>query len=238
MLLSDRFYPKFPEVPICGGKREDASVPMLWQSWYASAMCEWLANNAIGLLGAFASIFTAYHVFFLSRRLGLREKLQHKSQIVAQVEPLLAQMASGRRRKVELVNAKVYPNHYLGTNTKTRHGYPYLGAELKATRFDGLEFFCEVVAVYQKENGDLTLKEGTDAERLEKNAFAVGVMPYEWIEFVDSRGDEFSYRPQFFTNFSGPKKSPYKYIRYYRESEVFHEGSDPADMKWVSFEPV
>ncbi|MDR3526618.1 MAG: hypothetical protein P4L57_05015 [Rhizomicrobium sp.] len=134
------------------------------------------------------------------------------------------------------MNAKMYPNRYLGENKKTRHGYPYLGAELKATRFDGLEFFDEVVALYRKGNGDLTLTEAQETERLSENAFAVGVIPYEWIEFVDVRGDEFSYRAQFFTNFSGPGKSPYKYIRYYRKSDTYHEGSDPADMQWVSLE--
>ena len=64
------------------------------------------------------------------------------------------------------------------------------------------------------------------------NALEAGVIPYEWIEYVDARGDEFSYRPQFFTQFNGADKSPYKYSTYYKESEVYHEGNDPIDMKW------
>jgi hypothetical protein len=201
-------------------------------------MWTWLSNNVVALISMLVSGFIAYHVYFLSRRLSLRDKLQHKSWIVALVEPLLAQMASGRRRKVELVNARIYPTHYLGENKKTRHGYPYLGAELKAPRFDGIEFFCEVVTLYATSNGELTLREISGATRLPNNGMAVGVIPYDWIEFIDVHGDEFSYRPQFFTRFRGRKKSPYKYIRYYRRSDTYHEGNDPADMQWVSFEPV
>jgi hypothetical protein len=201
-------------------------------------MSGWLASNIVGIIGIGVSGVIAYHVYFLSKRLGLRDRLKHKSQIVAMVEPLLHEMAKGRRRRVELINAKIYPKGYLGENKETRHGYPYLGAELKASRFDGLEFFCEVVAVYRKPSGEVTIKASPDAERLEKNAFAVGVVPYEWIEFVDAQGDEFSYRPQFFTYFKGKAKSPYRYIRYYRESDTFQPGSDPADMQWVSFDPA
>jgi hypothetical protein len=125
---------------------------------------------------------------------------------------------------------------YLGKNDRDRHGSAYLGAELKALRFDGVEFFCEVVALYQESGGALTLKESPSATRLAANAFVVGVVPYEWIEFVEAQGDEFSYRPQFFTQFKGPEKSPYKYLRYYRKSETYDPKNDPADMQWSTVE--
>ncbi len=79
--------------------------------------------------------------------------------------------------------------------------------------------------------------------------FEVGVVPYEWIDYVDLRGDEHGYKPLFFCRFKGkrywkmsPKRLlpfgyPYKEILYYKESEVYHEDSDPVDMKyqWVDF---
>ncbi len=64
------------------------------------------------------------------------------------------------------------------------------------------------------------------------NTLEAGVIPYEWIEYVDGRGDEFSYRPQFFTRFEGVDKSPYRYLAYYIESDTHHKGSDPMDFKW------
>ncbi len=64
------------------------------------------------------------------------------------------------------------------------------------------------------------------------NVFEAGIIPYEWIEYVDPRGDEFSYRPQFFTRFNGEDKSPYSYLVYYVESNTYRKGSDPIDRRW------
>ena len=197
----------------------------------------WLEQNAVGLLGIGVGGFIGYHVYYLSKRIDLRGKLEHKSYVSQQVEPLLAAMARGNARKIELVNARRYPKHYLGQNEQNRHGYAYLGAELKALRFDGVEFFCEIVGLYQEHDGHLTLTESPSATRLTSSAFVVGVVPYEWIEFVEPRGDEFSYRPQFFTQFKGLEKSPYKYLRYYKKSETYEPGNDPADMQWTTIEP-
>ncbi|MEI8249521.1 MAG: hypothetical protein WCG07_03455, partial [Candidatus Taylorbacteria bacterium] len=62
----------------------------------------------------------------------------------------------------------------------------------------------------------------------------VGIVPYEWIEYIDSSGDEFSYRPQFFAKFKGLNKTPYKYLAYYIKSDIYREGNDPWDMQWRS----
>jgi hypothetical protein len=98
------------------------------------------------------------------------------------------------------------------------------------------------VEIYRKSSGELSFK----GEYKEKvfNAFPVGVIPYEWIEYVDLRGDEYGYVPLFYCYFKGkiywkrswrrflPFGYPYKKIVYYRESDVYHEGSDPIDMKY------
>ena len=99
----------------------------------------------------------------------------------------------------------------------------------------GVEFFSGVKELYKTPVGHLTLDKENN-ERLNFNVFEVGVIPYEWIEYVDPRGDEFSYRPQFFARFKGLHKTPYKYLTYYIESDTYHEGSDPMDMKWRSVE--
>lgn len=200
------------------------------------AVLLWLGANAVGILGILVGAFIAYHVYFLSKKIDFRSRLEHKARISSQVEELLAEIAKGRRRKVKLVNAKRYPHSYLGQNERDRHGYAYLGAELKAFRFDGVEFFCGMKALYVTEDGHWTLTNVAGTKPAESNAAEVGVIPYEWIEFVDLRGDEFSYRAQFFTNFKGREKSPYKYVRYYRKSENYRPGSDPLDLEWVSLE--
>src|ERR1700680_224638 len=169
----------------------------------------WLAENVVGIIGIIVSAFIAYHGFFLSRRISSRQRLEHKKTISAIIEPIIRKIDQGTARKVEIVNVRKYPEKYLGDNTRDRHGYSYLGAELKALRFDGVEFFCGVSQVFQKRDGRFVVEKPKDGAKMEWNVFEVGVIPYEWVEFVDPRGDEFSYRPQFFTYFNGPGKSPY-----------------------------
>lgn len=196
----------------------------------------WLLQNIIGIISIIVGSFIAYHVYFLSKRLGLKDRLAHKDSVRKRVEPILSEIRRGINSKVELVNVKKYFSHYPNTNERNRHGYTYLGAELKALRFDGVEFFCAVRAVYRDSDGKLSLCEGEGLVQEEHNILEVGIIPYEWIEYVDAGGDEFSYRPQFFTQFNGPDKSPYKYLVYYEESNVYREGNDPLDMKWRMIE--
>ncbi len=196
----------------------------------------WLLQNIVGIIGIVVGGFIGYHVYFLSKKLDLKDGLARKDEIRKRVEPILAEIRKGRDSDVELVNVKKYPKHYLKENKKNRHGYTYLKGELKALKFDGVECFCGVREIYKIPEGRLTLKNEEGAVRENYNVLEAGVIPYEWIEYVDTRGDEFSYRPQFFTQFNGTDKSPYKYLAYYKESEVYHEGNDPMDMKWRMIE--
>lgn len=196
----------------------------------------WLLDNIIGILGIIVGGFVGYHVYFLSKKLDVKDKLTHKDAIRKHVAPLLHKIRyDGINSKVELVNIKKYFSHYPTTNKLNKDGYTYLVAELKALRFDGVEFFCGVKEVYKTSDGKLILKNENNSVKENYNAFEVGVIPYDWIEYVDAGGDEFSYRPQFFTKFNGIKKFPYKYLVYYKESDTYQKG-DPADMKWVTIE--
>ena len=192
----------------------------------------WLLNNLIGIIGIVIGSFIAYHVYFLSKKLGLKDKLTHKDDIRKRVEPIIAEIRKGKDSDTELVNVKKYFTNYPNTNQKNRHGYTYLKGELKALKFDGVELFCGVREVYRKKNGVLILKKEYGAIREIFNILEAGIIPYEWIEYINQRGDEFGYRPQFFTKFNGKDKSPYKYLIYYIESNIYREDSDPMDMKW------
>lgn len=193
----------------------------------------WLSANIIGILGIIVSGFIAYHVYFLSKRIGLKDQLVHKDDVKKRVEDILHKIRKGISGRVELVNVKKYQKHYPHSNDYDKDGHTYLGAELKALRFDGVEFFTGMPKeVYKKQNGDLSLNQDGGDVRESYNIFEVGVIPYEWIEYIDDRGDEFSYRPQFFVKFEGIRKFPYKHLTYYKESDTYHEGSDPMDFKW------
>lgn len=197
----------------------------------------WVLNNLVGIVGILVDVLIAVGVFMLSRRLGLKDKLAHKDSIRKQVEPILQEIRKGISNKCELVNVKKYLTYYPHSNKENRYGLTYFGGELKALRFDGVEFFSSVKELYQTPDGNYSLNKENN-RKLDSNVFEVGVVPYEWIEYVDPRGDEFSYRPQFFASFKGPHKTPYKYVVYYKKSEVYHPESDPMDMKWQQIEIV
>lgn len=198
-------------------------------------MILWLLDNIIGIIGIIVGGIIAYHVYYLSKRLDFKDRLIHKDDTRRRIELILRRIKEGISSKVELVNAKKYLTHYPHVNTEDSGGYTYQGAELKALRFDGVEFFCGVRELYKTKNGRFTLKKDGNEKQV-SNVFEVGVIPYEWIEYVDSRGDEFSYRPQFFAQFNGLHKTPYKYLTYYVKSHTYHKESDPMDMEWTLIE--
>lgn len=194
----------------------------------------WLENNIVGIVGIIISSIIAYHVFFLSRKITLKDNLLHKESIGKNVEKILQKIRQGVRRKIELINIDRYAKDYPHNNNLSRKGYSYMGAELKALRFDGVEFFCGIREAYKIDNDNYVLlgKEDKNQNIETVNLFEVGIVPYEWIKYIDLQGDEFSWRPQFFVEFRGKDKYPYKYLRYYIESEVYRKGNDPLDMQW------
>ncbi len=199
-------------------------------------MAIWIWNNLVGTIGIIVGGFIAYHVYFLSKKINLKDRLSHKDSIIKRVQPLLENIRNGINVEVELVNVKKYLKYYPHNNSLNKNGYTYMRAELKALRFDGVEFFCEVQAIYKKPNGKFSLTNGERYIKQDKNTLVGGTIPYEWIEHVDPNGDEFSYRPQFFTNFKGDGKSPYKRFSFYIESDTYQKGSDPTDWQWKSID--
>ncbi len=198
-------------------------------------MINWLVENSIGILGIIIGGIIAYHIYFLSKQ----SKLEHKERIKQKAENL----KSGK--EVYLANIKRYFKDYPANKERIFSGYSHIKAEFKTTRFDGIEFFCGIKEIYRKSDGSLTTNSLAGKEILDKiKVFEVGVIPYDWIEYIDLRGDEHGFVPLFFCHFKGrrywqkslkrflPFGYPYKEIIYYRESDVYHEGSDPVDMKF------
>jgi len=204
----------------------------------------WLSKNYEWIIILVIQMFIAYHVFFLSKKLSSRARLETKENIKQKAEELLSKIHTKQlNSEVHLVNINRYFKDYPSNKEKIFKGYSQIKAEIKSTRFDGVSFFCAMpVEVYRKPDGMLSFK----GEKEEKvfNAYPVGIVPYEWIEYVDFYGDEYGYVPIFYCYFKGKrywKKSlkrflpfgyPYKNIVYYRENEDYHEGSGPADMKY------
>jgi len=204
---------------------------------------KWLLENLVGIVGVAVSIFIAYHILFLSRKISKKDKLEHKEKIKQKTEELLSRIyREGIRSKVYLVNIGRYFKDYPSNDEKLFSGYSHIRANVKSTRFNGIEFFTEIININIGVNGRMSLT-GDNSNGILK-AFAVGVVPYEWIEYVDLQGDEYEGVPLFYCHFKGSIywnfwKSylgfgyPYKKIIHYRESKNYHEGSDPEDMKYI-----
>lgn len=201
--------------------------------------------------GWFASLliqgFIAYHVFFLSQKLTNRAKLEHKETVKRKVEELLSEIRKKKlNSEVYMVNINRYFKDYPSNTEKRFEGYSHIRAEIKAIRFDGIEFFAEMpVEIYQKQGGELSFK-GKKGEKV-FNAFPVGIVPYEWIEHIDLEGDEYGFVPLFYCHFKGKTNwrfwkhflffgYPYKKMIYYKKREVYEKDNDPTDMKyeWIN----
>ena len=179
------------------------------------------------------------HRFFSINSLNKKTKLEHRERIRQKADELKL------GREIYLVNIKRYFKDYPSNKEKIFSGYSHIKAEKKTTRFDGIEFFCGIKEVYRKPDKTLTFNDKYKNTTKEKfNVFEVGIVPYKWIEYIDLHGDEYGYLPLFFCHFKGhrfwkkpfkrflPFGYPYNELVYYKESDVYHEGSDPLDMKY------
>lgn len=210
----------------------------------------WFSENYGWAISLLIQVFIAYHVFFLSKRLSRRARLEHKEKIKFKADQLLSEIHRNKlRTDVYLVNVKRYFKDYPSNKEKMFEGYSHIRAGIKASRFDGIEFFSGMpIGIYQKADGRLSMT-GADHEKV-YNAFPVGIVPYEWIEHIDSSGDEFAYFPLIYCRFKGRTHwrfwrrllffgFPYKHLIYYRLSDTYREGHDPTDMKYTLIqEPI
>lgn len=215
-----------------------------------NSLINWLIENYQWILGLLVQIFIACLVLLLSIKLSSKAKLKHKAKIKKKAEELLSNIQKENlNRKVYLININRYYKDYPSNKEKLLSGYSLISAEIKSTKFDGVEFFDSLLEVYRKSNGKLSFK--GDKDEYVFNVYRVGIIPYEWIEYMDLQGDEYSYRPSFYCHFKGkrywqrswkrflPFGYPYKKLVYYRESDHYTEGKDPADWKYSSIdEPI
>jgi len=205
---------------------------------------DWMIANYQWLIGTIIGIVIAYHVYFLSKKLTARDRLEHKERIKARADEIINDIEKNDlRRKVLLVNVNRYFKDY-PSNVEKVSGYSVIAGEVKATRHDGVEFFCSSPrAVYRGKDGRLSFSCLSDKEKA-MTVFPVGVVPYDWIVHVDPEGDEFDYYPIFYTKFRGsvywswwrrmiPFGYPYSRLVYYRISDHYQDGSDSFNMKYI-----
>jgi len=208
-----------------------------------SGVINWVLENYGWIVSLLIQSFIAYHVFFLSKKLSNRARLKHKEAIKRKADKLLTRIRGKKlNSEVYLVNIRRYFKDYPSNAEKRFESYSHIRAEIKSTRFDGIEFFAgPPVEVYKKTNGSLSFK-GTKKNKV-FNDYPVGVVPYEWIEHIDVDGDEYAFVPLFYCHYKGRTNwnfwkrllfygYPYKKILYYKLRDVYDERNDPSEMKY------
>lgn len=177
----------------------------------------------LDLLSLFVQIFLAYHIFQLSKKLSLSQKLENREKLRETTDSIIHEInKNDLNHEVYIVNSKTYLNEEVKLKENLIHWYPYVRAEIKTTKSYWIEFFCDMpIEVYRRKDWKLTFKNTWRVK--EFNVFTVWIIPYEWIDFIDKRGDEYSYVPLFHVKFNWkrpwrkyiPYGSPYQRIEYY-----------------------
>ena len=108
-------------------------------------LMEWFSGNYVWLVSLLIQGFIAYHVFFLSRKVSNESRLEHKEKIKQKAEELLSKIHREKlSSEVYLVNTNRYFKDYPSNKEGVFGGYSHIRAEIKSTRFNGVEFFSSM----------------------------------------------------------------------------------------------
>lgn len=202
-----------------------------------------IAKNYQFIISVLLNLFIAYHIYFLSKKLSFQAKFNKKNETQKILNKHLYNIKKeGLNSTVYLVNIDRYYKDYPNGKEKRFQGYTDLKAEIKDTRFDGVEFFSESpIYLYKNEKGILSREANERGQKIK--AFPVSIVPYEWIEGVDLYGDEFSFSPLIFCKFKTISffwkkflflKYPYNRTIYYTQNPHY----DASDFHSMEFLPL
>jgi hypothetical protein len=183
------------------------AAPFDWISLAVST-----ATFALGVVVSFV-------IYKISKRVDFRSRMRRTDELRSAVSGLLRDWDwdSGQLREAMIMNARRHERgEYDGTNSITRHGSMYGKAELLGTRFDGVEVVAGIVNTWITPQGRRSLKKVAGSEP-GPSATKVGIIPFEYIEYVDTWSDEFTGLPVIYVRFRGPGRSEHKSF-FYAES--------------------
>ena len=167
-------------------------------------------DSLFAILGILVGSFVAVWIYKLSKRLTASDKYQHEMRITEDIQKL----DSGRN----IILADVSKYHPLRTDY-TNKTYYKQGAGLYTIIPEyGVQFALR----------------GSD-ERI-----PVGLVPFEWIEYVREHDSEDN-KPIVVCRFKGKRwykrfKSPFKEISYVIDNPKYREGTDPEFMRYVDID--
>lgn len=148
-------------------------------------------ENALSIIGILVGIFVSIYLYRLEKRISKKEKYDHEVKVTKQLLEL------GFGKSVILSDSKKYPNY---EKDPTNKSFSEKGAEIYG-HLPG--YGCEFIIKMES-----------------KSDFLVGLVPFEWIDYIREKGDGANTKPIIVCKFKGVRyyknhKSPFKktYIR-------------------------
>lgn len=174
-----------------------------------------LAVSALSLLVGTAITVIVYR---LGRRLDFRTRMHTWDELHGVIRGFAAEMHDkGLNTDVLLLNADRYEKDYDGSNRFTRHGFVQLGSEYIDVRHNGLLLLAGVVPTWLGPTGRRVLRE---TDQPAGNVLKVGLVPFEWVEHIAPRGNEYKNAPLVYVHFRGRGHIPYASFTYHETNAV------------------
>lgn len=151
-------------------------------------------ENLLTIISIGVSIFIAYHIFFLSKRITFKDKLAHYKAVEKLVKEILGKIYDAKQRnRVYIVDIDMYDKY--PSNDSGR--YSHIAGGLKDSAIDGVEIVLFETETVQHISGDKyrKAKDGTD------RAYRIGVIPYERIIDFKLDGDGANNSPLIYCKF-------------------------------------
>lgn len=172
-----------------------------------------MTYELVGVLIGVGGVVVGSVLSVVLYRLGTAVRFGARMEQRGAYRQAVREMLRGRADlpEVHLINTRRYERDYDGEWGANWRGELVRKAELLDVRHNGVEFVIEVVNTWLDDSGQRTL---TPTEQQSSNALKIGLIPYDFIQFVDSDGNEFSGAPLFYVKFQGPGQSPFAYSTY------------------------
>ncbi len=173
---------------------------------------EFSVVDLLSLFVGVASLAFTVAIFALGRKLTFRERRRRVRELEKKAWKVLGPIRTrGLNSKVIIMNVARYERGYDGSNEPTWRGNAYEGHEIIEIVHGGVEVIVMAVETWYDQQGRRSL---TKSECRAPNALYVGHIPWDWIEDIAPRGDEFDGSAIFFVRYRAPGRRPFDYVTY------------------------
>lgn len=186
-------------------------------------------NIIVSIVLGLIQIVLTIVIFNLSKKISFKAKLDNRNQIKPRLDEIINNIYVKKNRKhsVVLVDADVYEKYY-PSNENLFGRYSHFKAEMKNTKFDGVEFFWgNIKAYYNQDKGVYYFKSEENTKEVDVNIIAV--IPYDWILDIDLHGDEYNNDTLIYCKFKN--KSFWK-LKYAIKVKYIHRNNYKRKKYW------